>query len=191
MEQVSKKYHSPNNEKSKRRINHKEDKMISANEKKDQDKDKTKVIDPLQRNGSSGAKSTLPPSPDRNKEEGENPEIEPEKNFSSTLKEMFVNATEKGEKLMKSGAAAVGDFTVQTANHAKLKLEIHHLHNNLEKLYQESGQKLWRLQKEGKLSDIKAAFAEDFKRMAETEETLRKKEARVEEKAEAPSTEKP
>lgn len=161
--------------------------MISANEKQDQDKDKTKKIDPIQHNGGIETKEALKNPQDKNRTEDENSKIEQEKNFTSSLKEMFVHVTEKGEKMVKSGAAAVGDFTVQTAHHAKLKLEIHNLHNNLEKLYQEAGQKLWQLQKRGELNNLKEAFSEDFKRMAAIEEALQKKEAGGEEKAEDPS----
>ncbi len=161
--------------------------MISADEKKEGET--IKNIDPIQHNGKSkpgktGKAENTPQA--ENLEKTAPPKTEEEKNFSSTLKEMFVQVTEKGEKMVKTSAAAVGDFTLQAAHQAKLKLEIHNLKNNLEKRYQEVGEKLWQMQRRGEANHIAEAFADDFKRMAAIEETLKIKEDEAERKTEVP-----
>lgn len=105
--------------------------------------------------------------------------IEDTQKEKSDFWENISEVTGKGTELFKMGVEKVGHFTSSSAKFAKLKVEIHNLKNEQEKLNLEAGQKLWQMFKDNKLSNVEAAFSNTFKEMDILRKQIATKEKQV------------
>ena len=103
--------------------------------------------------------------------------------FTETTKEELKHlgdkiheATDKGVHVARDIAEEVRRFTRDATELTKLKMEIHHLKVEREKLYMLMGEQLKNLYKTGKLGNIRSRFKDDFRRLDELEEALTEKE---------------
>ena len=95
------------------------------------------------------------------------------------LKDKIRNLSEKGLDALKKSSEKIAHFTSSGTKLAKIKLDIHNLENECNKLNCAVGKRLWQKQKENKLEDIAALFANDFKTM----NSLRNKISALQEQA--------
>jgi len=85
-------------------------------------------------------------------------------------------ATDKGMHLAKEIAEDVQQFARDATNLTKVKIELHNLKSEKEKLYSLMGQHLSNLYKEKKLTKIATRFRDDFKKLNELESAIEQKE---------------
>jgi hypothetical protein len=84
-------------------------------------------------------------------------------------------ATDKGVHLAKEIAEDVQQFARDATNLTKVKIELHNLKLEKEKLYSLMGQHLSNLYKEKKLTKIATRFRDDFKKLNELESAIEEK----------------
>lgn len=85
-------------------------------------------------------------------------------------------ATDKGVHLAKEIAEDVQKFARDATNLTKVKIELHGLKAEKERLYSLMGQHLCNLYKEKKLTKIATRFRDDFKKLTELESAIEEKE---------------
>ena len=85
-------------------------------------------------------------------------------------------ATDKGVHLAKEIADEVQKFARDATNLTKVRMDLHHLKKEKEKLYSLMGQHLSNLYKEKKLTKIATRFSDDFKKLNELESAIEEKE---------------
>ena len=85
-------------------------------------------------------------------------------------------ATDQGVHLAKEIAEDVQKFARGATNLTKVKIELHNLKEEKEKLYSLMGQHLSNLYKEKKLTKIATRFKDDFKKLNELESAIEEKE---------------
>ena len=85
-------------------------------------------------------------------------------------------ATDKGVHLAKEIAEEVQKFARDATNLTKVKIDLHHLKTEREKVYSLMGQHLSNLYKEKKLTKIATRFSDDFKKLNELESAIEEKE---------------
>lgn len=85
-------------------------------------------------------------------------------------------ATDKGVHLAKEIAEDVQKFARDATTFTKVKIELHNLKTEKEKLYSLMGQHLSNLYKEKKLTKIATRFRDDFKKLSELESAIEEKE---------------
>ncbi len=90
-----------------------------------------------------------------------------------------VKVAEASGEMVKSSAEKVGDLSARAAHLAKLKLEVRNLRHDLEKLYRETGEKLWRLHTEKALEGLTAPFEEDLEKIEGTVRDIEAREAEM------------
>ena len=103
--------------------------------------------------------------------------------FAETTKEELKHlgdkiheATDKGVHVARDIAEEVRRFTRDATELTKLKLEIHHLKVERDKLYKLMGEHLRNLHKVRKLGNIRSRFKDDFQRLDELEAELADRE---------------
>ena len=106
--------------------------------------------------------------------------IKDDKEDKGSFWKKLSGVAEKGMASLKAGVEKIAHFTSSSAKLAKLKVEIHNLENEREKLKFEAGQKLWQLYKDQKLSEVESAFTGEFKKMAELRKQVAAKEKQAE-----------
>jgi uncharacterized protein Yka (UPF0111/DUF47 family) len=85
-------------------------------------------------------------------------------------------AADRGVEVIRDVFGKVKDFSVDATELTKLKVEIHRLRSERDRLHTVIGEKLWDLRNSNKIQEIKSLFAEDFKKLEELNETIKKKE---------------
>lgn len=85
-------------------------------------------------------------------------------------------AADRGVEVIRDVFGKVKDFSVDAAELTKLKVEIHRLKSDRDRLHTVIGEKLWDLRNSDKIRDIQSLFANDFKKLEELNETIKKKE---------------
>lgn len=110
----------------------------------------------------------------------ESPTEKEESSVWETVVGAAAKVAEASGEIVKSSAEKVGNLTTRTAHLAKLKLEVRSLRHDLEKIYRETGEKLWQLHTEKTLEGIDAHFAEDFKKIEEITRNIQAKETGME-----------
>jgi hypothetical protein len=85
-------------------------------------------------------------------------------------------ATDKGVHLAKEIAEDVQKFARDATSFTKVKIELHNLKTEKEKLYSLMGQHLSNLYKEKKLTKLATRFSDDFKKLNELESAIEEKE---------------
>ncbi len=88
----------------------------------------------------------------------------------------FSEATDKGILVAKEMAGKVRHFAVEATELTKLKIEIHKLKNVWDRLFVETGEKLWDLYRTQDLSDVEDKFSDDFKTLQTLEADIAEKE---------------
>jgi DNA-binding PadR family transcriptional regulator len=103
--------------------------------------------------------------------------------FAETTKEELKHlgdkiheATDKGVHVARDIAEEVRRFTRDATELTKLKMEIHHLKVERDKLYKLMGEQLRNLHKVRKLGNIRSRFKDDFQRLDELEAELADRE---------------
>jgi len=81
---------------------------------------------------------------------------------------------------IKKGSQRVAKFTGSATRLSKLKVDIHNLHNQVEKVHLENGQKLWQLHHNKKLGEIDNNFSDEFKKIEDLEKQIKTKEKEAE-----------
>lgn len=81
-------------------------------------------------------------------------------------------ATEKGVHVVKEIAADVQRFAKDKTELTRIKIELHNLKAEREKLYKLMGEQLRNLYKSKQLTNIKKRFRADFERLEELEEAI-------------------
>ena len=99
--------------------------------------------------------------------------------FAETTKEQLKKlgdivheATDKGVHVVKDIAEEVQRFARDKTELTKIKIELHHLKAEREKLFTLMGEQLRNLYKSKKLTDIKKRFKADFEKLEELEKTI-------------------
>jgi hypothetical protein len=90
------------------------------------------------------------------------------------------DATDKGIHVVKEIAEEVHRFSHDATELTKLKIEIHHLKSEHNKLLKLMGERLRNLHKANMLRDIHSKFSYDFQKLDELEENLARKEKEAE-----------
>lgn len=88
-------------------------------------------------------------------------------------------STKVGEAI-KKGSQRVAKFTGSATRLSKLKVDIHNLHNQIEKVHLENGKKLWQMHHDKKLGEFENNFSEEFKQIENLEKQIKTKEKEVE-----------
>ncbi len=83
-------------------------------------------------------------------------------------------------KRIKVGAKRVGKFAEDATELGKLKVEIHKLEGDLDKLFSETGRKIWDLYQTEKLGQAGTAFTEEFKQITNLQKNLKSHQQQVE-----------
>ena len=107
--------------------------------------------------------------------------IDQEKNESTEEKikkvgDRLSEAADKGVDVLKEVFEKVKDFSFDAAELTRLKVDIHRLKSDRERILTVMGEKLWELKDSEKLRDLKALFEEDFKKLKSLEDEIEKKE---------------
>jgi hypothetical protein len=99
--------------------------------------------------------------------------------FAETTKEQLKKlgdivheATDKGVHVVKDIAEEVQRFARDKTELTKIKIKLHHLKAEREKLFTLMGEQLRNLYKSKKLTDIKKRFKADFEKLEELEKTI-------------------
>jgi hypothetical protein len=85
-------------------------------------------------------------------------------------------AADKGVDILKEVFGKVKDFSVDATELTRLKVEIHRLKGDRDRLFTVMGEKLWELQNSDKIGELKALFGEDFKKIEELNKDIETKE---------------
>ncbi len=94
------------------------------------------------------------------------------KNVGDRLSE----AADRGVEAIREVFGKVKDFSVDTAELTKLKVEVYRLKGDKERMLTVIGEKLWELRDSDKLTGIISIFADDFKKLEEINTEISKKE---------------
>jgi uncharacterized protein Yka (UPF0111/DUF47 family) len=86
------------------------------------------------------------------------------------------DAADKGVEVIKDVFGKVKDFSVDAAELTKLKVEIHRLKSERDRLYTVMGEKLWELKDSEKIKEVQAIFQDDFDKLKELESDISQKE---------------
>ncbi len=90
--------------------------------------------------------------------------------------EKLTVAADKGVEVIKDVFGKVKDFSVDAAELTKLKVEVHRLKSERDRLYTVMGEKLWELRKSEKVKEIQSIFEKDFNHLEELNKNITKKE---------------
>ncbi len=90
------------------------------------------------------------------------------------LGELIHEAADKGTHIAKEIAEDMRIFARDARNLTMIKMEIHNLENEREKLYCTIGKRLTTLNRTKKLTDIKTKFKKDFSKLAALDSSIKK-----------------
>lgn len=95
------------------------------------------------------------------------------------FKDKVSDYANKSLQVLKIGVQKLAHFTGSATKLSKLKVEIHTLQTNCDKIYLDVGKKLWQLHKDDKLRELGTAFEEEFKKIEDFHQqiTAKQKEA--------------
>jgi len=93
-----------------------------------------------------------------------------------SFQEKVTVVSNKVGETIKTGAQKVFRFTGSATKLSKLKVEVHNLQNQVEKIQLETGKKLWEMHKQNKLGEMDSAFDVEFKRIENLQKQIADKE---------------
>jgi len=85
-------------------------------------------------------------------------------------------AADKGVDVLKEVFGKVRDFSFDAAELTRLKVDIHRLKSERDRMLTVMGEKLWEMRDSEKLKDLKALFEDDFIKIKTLENEIGKKE---------------
>jgi hypothetical protein len=85
-------------------------------------------------------------------------------------------AADKGVDVLKEVFEKVKDFSVDAAELTRLKVDIHRLKGDRERILTVMGEKLWELRDSEKLGELRTLFEEDFKKLKSLNDEIEMKE---------------
>ena len=130
-------------------------------------------------------KQTTPKKPPlAAKDEPKDPRVQekaPEKEISSEEKlrkvgDRLSEAADKGVETLREVFGKVRDFSVDAAELTRLKVEIHRLKSDRDRMLTVMGEKLWELRESDKMKGLKTIFEDDFKKLEDLIKDIEKKE---------------
>jgi hypothetical protein len=86
------------------------------------------------------------------------------------------DAADKGVEVLKEVFGKVKDFSVDATELTRLKVEIHRLKGDRDRMFTVMGEKLWELRGSDKVAELKTLFGEDFKKVEELSKDIEAKE---------------
>jgi len=96
------------------------------------------------------------------------------------FQERVARISEKVGEAVKRGSRRVAKFTGSATKLSKLKMDIHNLQNQLDKVRLQSGKKLWQMHQDNKLGQLDNKFSQEFDQIADLEKQIRTKEKEAE-----------
>ena len=88
------------------------------------------------------------------------------------LWEKVEHIAEKSLEAIKTGADKISHVATETTKLSKLKLEIHNIHKQIDKIQTELGKTLWKMQRNNELQNVESAFADEFKKLGDLEKQI-------------------
>ncbi|UCF65038.1 MAG: hypothetical protein JSW33_04195 [bacterium] len=83
---------------------------------------------------------------------------------------------DRGVDVLKEVFGKVKDFSVDAAELTRLKVDIHRLKGDRDRMYTVMGEKLWELRDSDKLRELKTLFEGDFKKLETLHSEIKEKE---------------
>lgn len=94
------------------------------------------------------------------------------------IKDVKVGASGLWKKI-RYGADKVGEFAGEATELARLKIDIHNLETNLDKVYVTVGRKLWELHQKKQISGVGTKFTDEFKEIADLQKQIKAKKKKA------------